>query len=293
VDGECQKFEVLVPNQFAPENIALAPDYAFLAARDAANMLHVLRVSRWTGQIDTLAAVAPWFRIRASAVGSMRVYLSDEDVLKSFALDGTDPRDENLTVETIAAHGGFLYYSSLGALYRWSETDRTPTLVREFGATQSIELAGCTAGVFAAVNYPAATDPERYELYFLTPTVEPTLFHAGTGVAGRLVAAYGDAYFLVRQAERVELRHVPGDPDVLDADATSLVELAAVSGGVLATFLSATSEGLRFYAQSDAHIRFEWATRGDLLRFTSTFDGELWFVDSSPASLARSKRPEL
>jgi len=293
VGGECQQFETLVPNQFSPENVALAPDYAFLAARDAANTLHVLRVSRWTGQIDTLATAAPWFRIRASAVGSMRVYFADEDALKSYALDGTDPRDELLTVESIAAHGGFLYHSSLGSLYGSSEGDRTPTLVRAFGPTQSIELAGSTAGVFAAVNYPAAAEPARYELYFLTPTTEPTLFHTGSGVAGRLVTAYGDAYFIVRDAERVELRHLPAGAEVLDSDASSLVELAAVSGGVLATFFTATGQGLRFYAYSDTQIRFEWATRGDLLRLTSTFDGELWFVDSAQAALARSRLPEL
>jgi hypothetical protein len=281
----------MVPEQFYPESIALAPDYAFLAAYDPSNFMHVRRVSRWNGQVDSLPADPFWYRIRASTVGSTRVFVSEEFALKSFALDGSDLRDEGLVVESIAASGGFLYYTSLRSLYRWSETNRTPELVREFSGTQSIELATAGSSLFVAVNYPAGSEPARYELYVLAPTFEPSLIGGGSGTASGLVAVYTDAYFVVRNDASVELRHVPGSEQsfVLEPDASKLVELAAVAGGVFATFDTGTRWGLRFYAFNNAPIRFEWPTRGRLLCLTSTPEGELWFVDSSQAALVRVK----
>jgi hypothetical protein len=289
--GECLEFERMVPDQFFPETIALAPDYAYLAAHDAFDFPHMLRVSRWIAQVDTVLADAPSLRIRASTVSSERVYVSDEYSLKSFALDGTDLRDEGLIVESVAAYGGFLYYANLGSLYRWSEVDRTPELVREFSATGSIELASTVPGVFVAVSYPAGIEGARYELYFLHPTLEPRLIGGGSGSATGLVAVETDAYFIVRNDAGIELRHVPGTDQsfVLESDASKIVDLAAVAGGVFATFDATTQWGLRFYAFYAQPIRFEWQTRGKLLCPTSTARGELWFVDSSQAALVRVK----
>ncbi|HEY3495226.1 MAG TPA: hypothetical protein VGK73_11090 [Polyangiaceae bacterium] len=291
VQGDCLEFERLVADQFSPENIALAPDYAFLAAHDASDALRLRRVSRWTGEIDTLSSKPPWRWIRASAVGSKRLYVADQFELKSLALDGTDLRDEGLYVESIAASGGFLYFAWLGSLYSWSETDRAAELVRAFEAAESSHLVASGLGVFVAVNYPAGIGPAHYELHFLFPTSEPSLLDAGAGVASGLVAAQTDAYFAVLEGTSVALRHVPhgSQASVLDADASEIVELAAVTGGVFATFSTATSWGLRYYAFNASAIRYEWETRGDLLRLTSTADGELWFVDSSQAALARLK----
>jgi hypothetical protein len=288
--GECLKFDVMIPGRYTPNAIALAPDFAYLAAHDSSHLLRLVRVSRWTGAIETLAPSIQWGNVRDIVVGATRLYVSNYPGLVSLEFDGTDPRDEDVVAESVVGWAGVLYYASFGNLYRWSEAQRTPELIREFPGSQSIELAAGEYSAFLLVSYPSDLEPARYELYYLTAQSEPVLCEVGIGLAGGLVTSTADAYFAVRYESGIELRHVDsgGDAVVLDSNASDLVEMTAVAGGVFATFFTVLERGLRYYSFHSSPVIHEWPTRGELVLPTSTPDGELWFVDTSQAALVRS-----
>jgi hypothetical protein len=295
--GTCTEFEVAAADQGAPTaNLALTTDYVYFTARSiyADAPLLLRRVSRATLEHETLNE-GQWDSVEALAASSARLYVLANygSELWSMPLSGGRVRrEEDLpeSIDTIAAHGGYVYYTSDGSVYRRDESDSS---VDEYGTEPFAAplLAATKDGLFVAFNTDDEFSTQTYELIFLDRTWKAERLGRGPGGIFALTAFdRKKAYFMLGgpydpgQSAQV-MQAGDQEPIVNSRYLTDLVDL--VGAGSLFTTVKRPFRNELWLFDVESKSHFEFQTQGVIERSASDTPGEIWFFDRKQDAVVR------